>query len=140
MEVLVKQIKGITLAARADSQHWVVMDSDREVGGFNSASKPLELILIGLGGCTGMDVVSILKKMRVDLDDFEVVLKAERSEEHPKVFTHIQLQYRFFGKNLSKEKLEKAINLSRTKYCAVSAMLSKAVTIDYSYQINPELL
>jgi putative redox protein len=137
MKVIVKHIDGLALAAKADSGHWVVMDSDEGVGGFQGASKPLELVLMGLGGCTGMDVLSILKKMRVKLDGFDMVLDAERVKDHPQTFSHIRLEYRFYGKNIDPEKVQKAIDLSRTMYCSVSAMLSKAVSIDFTHRILP---
>lgn len=137
MKVVVKHMDGLALSAKADSGHWVVMDTDEGVGGFQGASKPLELVLMGLGGCTGMDVLSILKKMRVKLDGFDMVLDAERVENHPRVFRHIRLEYRFYGKNIDPEKVQKAIDLSRTTYCAVSAMLSKAVSIDFTHRILP---
>ncbi len=138
MQVWLKQLEGLALAGTADSHHWVVMDTDEEVGGLNAASKPLELVLMGLGGCTGMDVLSILKKMRINPERFEMVLNADRAEEHPKVFTRVRVEYQVFGENIDPENVERAISLSRTKYCAVSAMLSKAVPIEFSYRINPK--
>jgi len=138
MQVWLRQLEGLAMAGTADSHHWVVMDTDKDVGGSNGASKPLELVLMGLGGCTGMDVLSILKKMRVNLERFEMVLDAERAEEHPRVFTGIRVEYRVFGENIDPEHVERAIALSRTKYCAVSAMLSKSVPIEFSYRINPK--
>jgi putative redox protein len=137
VRAFIKGVDGLTLAAKSDSGHWLVMDTDAEAGGTGGASKPLELVLMGLGGCTGMDVLSILRKMRVEVDRFEMVLDADRSEEHPKIFTRISVEYRLYGKAIDKDKVEKAIDLSRTKYCSVSAMLSKAVQIEFAYQINP---
>jgi putative redox protein len=137
MQAWVRQIDGLTFAAKSDSGHWVFMDTRTDLGGADGASKPLELVLMGLGGCTGMDVVSILRKMRVGLDRFEIRLEAERAEEHPQVFLRIRMEYRLFGSGIDAEKVERAIELSRTQYCSVSAMLSKAVPIEYTYQINP---
>jgi putative redox protein len=115
-----------------------MMDSEKRFGGTEGAAKPKELFLMALAGCTGMDVASILSKMRVRLDDFELWIDAEEAEEHPKVFTKIRLEYRFFGKEIDTDKVEQAIELSATKYCAVSAMLKKAVEIQSSYRINPD--
>jgi putative redox protein len=138
MEIKIQQIKGLSFAAKGDTNHWVAMDTEEKYGGEYGASKPMELVLMGLGGCTSMDVVSILKKMKVPLDDFEMGIHAEQAEEFPKVFTKIEISYRFFGKNIEEKNVRKAIELSRTKYCSVYAMLSKSVQIDYSYQIISE--
>ncbi len=138
MEVKIQQIKGLTFASKGETNHWVVMDSEKKYGGEYAASKPMELILMSLGGCFGMDVVSILGKMRVSIDDLVITVKAEQSEEHPKVFTKIVLTYTFFGKSIDEENVKKAIELSRTKYCPVYAMLIKSAQIDYSYQIISE--
>jgi len=128
---------GLTFAGSADSKHWVVMDTDESVGGKDGAARPLELVLLGLGGCTSMDVVSILRKMRVRLDRYEMVLRAERSENHPKVFTRVRMEYRLWGPDLDPDKVQKAIDLSQTTYCSVSAMLSRAFPIEITTVINP---
>jgi putative redox protein len=137
MEAKVIQIKGVTLMARADSNHWVTMDGSPEFGGQKAAPSPKELVLIGLGGCTANDVVSILAKMREPLQRFEIDLKAENAQEHPKVFTRIHMTYKFWGENLNQANLEKAIKLSREKYCSVSAMIEKSAEITHSCEINP---
>lgn len=137
MKVSLKQIQGITLAGMGESNHWIVMDSLKKFGGFEAASRPMELFLMSFGGCTGMDVLSILRKMRVGLDDFEIRIDASQAEEHPRVFTKIHLEYRFFGGDIDPGQVEKAIRLSQEKYCPVSAMLRKAVEITHSYRINP---
>ncbi len=137
MKATVRRIGGLGLAGRADSNHWVIMDSPEDVGGFNAGSRPLELVLIGLGGCTGMDVLSILAKKRIKLDDFEIQLEAERSPEHPKVFTAIQVTFHFYGENLKEADLEAAVRLSEEKYCSVAAMLRKAATIKVNLEVHP---
>lgn len=137
MKVNIRQIEGLAFAGRGESRHWVVMDTLAKFGGLEGASKPMELVLMSLAGCTGMDVVSILKKMRVDIDDFEIGVEAEQAEEHPKVFRTIHLEYRIFGDDIDPEKVEKAIALSQEKYCSVSAMLQKTVAISHAYRINP---
>lgn len=135
MKAVVKQVDGLTFVAKSDSNHWIVMDGPREYFGHEAASRPMELLLISLGGCTASDVAAILKKKRVKLDGFEVRLEAERREEHPKVFTKIHLEFIFYGKGIREEDVKRAIELSQNKYCSVSAMLRKAVDISYSYKI-----
>ncbi len=136
MKAEIKQINGLSLAGKGDSGHWVVMDGPAMLGGADAGAKPLELFLMGLGGCTSMDVISILRKKRVKLDDFECHLEAERREEHPKVFTKVTIHFIFWGKNISREAVERSIELSETTYCSASAMLKKAVDIKTSYEIR----
>ncbi len=133
---IVKQLQGITLAGKTDSNNWVMMDGPENFGGSNAAIRPKELILLSLGGCTGSDVISILQKKKVPLEGFEIRISAETADEHPQVFTKIHLEYVFFGKNLSTKDLERAIELSQTKYCSVTAMLQKAVEITHSYKVE----
>lgn len=119
-----------------DSQlgnHTVRMDTMPEMGD-DSGPSPKQLVLAGLAGCTGMDVVSLLKKMRVEYDAFEISTEADLTEEHPKVFSEIRLVYRFKGENIDQAKVEKAVNLSKDKYCGVSAMLKKNGPITYSIE------
>lgn len=134
---IIKQLQGITLGARGDSKHWVVMDGSPMFGGSEAAPSPKELLLFSLGGCTAMDVIPILKKKRVPLASFEIRITATTQEEHPQVFTDIHLEYVFYGENIDPADVERAIELSRTKYCSVHAMLSKAVKITHSYKIEP---
>lgn len=105
--------------------HQIIMDTDASGGGQDLGARPKILLLAGLGGCTGMDVVSILAKMQIVPEKFWMELSAEMTDEHPKVYNQIKLVYYFKGKNLPMDKLEKAVNLSKEKYCGVSAMLSK---------------
>jgi putative redox protein len=138
MDVHVKLIKDMAFASLAETQNWVVMDTIEEFGGSGSGPKPMEMILMGLGGCTGMDVISILRKMKVKLDGFEIDVQAEQAEQHPKVYTKIHLTYRFYGKDIDNDKIEKAINLSQDKYCSVSAMLGKTAEIHHTVEIHPQ--
>jgi putative redox protein len=131
-----KRIKGITFAGKTDSNHWITMDGPEEFGGSNAGIRPKELLLLALAGCTASDVVAILTKKRTPLDDFEINIKADISDEHPQVFTKIDLEYVFYGKDLNIKDIERAIELSQTKYCAVTAMLEKAVEIRHTYKIN----
>ncbi|MGE5243841.1 MAG: OsmC family protein [Betaproteobacteria bacterium] len=137
---VVRQIQGLTFAAKTDSNHWVVMDGPTEFGGSNAGTRPKELVLMALGGCTGSDVVSILQKKRVRLDGFEVRLTAEQADEHPQVFTKIHVEYVFRGQDIRTQDVERAIELSETKYCSVSAMLRGTVRITHSYRIEPALV
>lgn len=134
-----KQVKGLTFAAKADSNHWITLDGPEHVGGNDAGARPKELILMALAGCTGSDVVSILKKKRVNLTDFEINISAEMTEEHPKVFTKIDLEYVFYGNGIAEKDVERAIDLSLSTYCGVSAMLQKAMDINHTYRIvKPE--
>jgi putative redox protein len=133
---VVQQVKGITFVAKADSNHLVPMDGPQELGGGNAGSRPKELVLMALGGCTGSDVVSILQKKRVPLKDFRINLTAQTAEEHPQVFTAIHVEYVLVGDDINTADVERAIELSTTKYCSVSAMLRPAVKITHSYKIE----
>ncbi|MFT6211669.1 MAG: putative redox protein [Bacteroidia bacterium] len=113
--------------------HTVRMDTTPEMGDDSGAS-PKQLLLAGLAGCTGMDVVSLLNKMRVPFTNFEMDIEADLTEEHPIVFSEIRLKYVFWGKNLDNAKVEKAVNLSQERYCGVSAMLKKNSPINYSIE------
>lgn len=134
-KVYLKQVKGLTLAAKGESNHWITMDGPEKLGGSDAGIRPKELVLMALAGCTGSDVVSILKKKRINLTDFEINIAAQQSEEHPKVFTHIDLEYVFYGKDIKEKDVERAIELSTETYCGVSAMLKKAMTINHTFRI-----
>lgn len=131
----VKQVKGITFLGKTDSNHWVTMDGPESFGGSNAGIRPKELLLIALGGCTGSDVVTILQKKKVKLDDFEMNITADVAEEHPQVFTKINIEYVFYGKDIQQKDIERAIELSQTKYCSVTHMLNKAMPITHSFKI-----
>ncbi|MFZ6032200.1 MAG: OsmC family protein [Melioribacter sp.] len=135
---IVKHIDGVTFLGKTDSNHWVTMDGPEQFGGSDAAVRPKELILIALGGCTGSDVAVILKKKKVKFDSFEMNIKAEVQETHPQVFTKIHLEYVFYGKDIPKEAVERAIELSQKTYCSVTAMLQKSVEITHSYRIEEE--
>ena len=134
-KAFVKQLQGITFVGKTDSNHWVTMDGPENFGGSNAGIRPKELILIALAGCTGSDVASILGKKRIKYDGFEINITAEQQDEHPQVFTKIDLEYVFYGKNIPAKDVERAIELSQTKYCSVTAMLQKAVEIGHTYKI-----
>lgn len=130
MDAIVRQVEGLSLIGKASSGHWVPMD-----GGSDAASSPLELVLQGLAGCTAVDVLGMLVKMRARIDDFAVEAHAERSDEHPKVFTKVELVYRVRG-DVRPQQLERAIALSHGTYCSVSAMLKPGVAIEHRYEIE----
>jgi putative redox protein len=131
----IKQLRGITFAGKTDSNHWIVMDGPEEFGGSNAGVRPKELLLLGLGGCTGSDVVSILTKKRVKLDGFEININSDVSDEHPQVFTRINIEYVFYGDDLNEKDVERAIGLSQSKYCSVTKMLEAAAEVTHSYKI-----
>lgn len=137
MKVEVKMADGLTLIAKGESGHWIVMDGTEEFGGNEAATKPMELFLISLAGCTAMDVISLLKKMRVDFHDLRIKVEAERKDEHPKIFTSINLEYIIYGNDLNKDKIETAIEKSQGKYCSASIMLKEIVPIKYTYKVIP---
>jgi len=140
-QAIVKQIgDGVTFMAKGDSGHWVSMDGPQDFGGSNAASRPKELLLFALGGCTGSDVAAILRKKRVPLQGFEMQIKATQAEEHPQVYTDIHIEYVFYGEGVNPADIERAIELSTTKYCSVSAMLRASVTLTHSYRIEQPAL
>jgi len=106
------------------------LDSSVESGGSNSGFRPMELLLIGLAGCTGMDVISILQKKKQDVTDFEVRVHGDRAEDHPKIFTHILIDFIVTGRNVDPAAVDRAVELSSTKYCSAQAMLGKAANIE----------
>jgi putative redox protein len=129
-------IKGVTFLGKTDSKHWVPMDGPEQFGGSDAGIRPKELLLLSLAGCTGSDVASMLDKMRVPYKKFEVDVNAEMAAEHPKVYTKLEVVYKFWGEALDTSKIERAIELSETTYCAISAMLRKSVEITSRYEIN----
>ena len=135
-KAIIKQVKGITFVGKTDDTNtWVTMDGPENFGGSSAAIRPKELLLLSLGGCTSADVISILQKKRVKLDDFQVNITSEQTETHPKVFSKINLEYVFTGKNIKEKDVERAIDLSQNVYCGVTAMLQKSVEITHNYKI-----
>ncbi|QNL21105.1 OsmC family protein [Hyphobacterium sp. CCMP332] len=114
----------------------IVMDAKPEVGGQDMGPSPKKLMLSSMTGCTGMDVISLLKKMRQEVTDFEIEAEARQTEEHPKHYDKIHITYKFKGNNLDEAKIRKAVNLSLEKYCGISYMLGKAAKIDYEIVIE----
>ncbi|MEW6179038.1 MAG: OsmC family protein [Chloroflexota bacterium] len=120
----------LTFIGSADSGFSLVMDSFKEVGGNESGFRPVELIAIGVAGCTGMDVISILKKKRQEVSAFEVLVHATRAPEHPKKITHMVIEYVVTGKNIDPAAVERAVQLSEEKYCPSIATIRNNVTIE----------
>jgi len=116
--------------------HKLIMDSAESNGGTNKGPRPKPLILAALAGCTGMDVVSILAKMRVEVTKFRIWVEALQTEEHPKHYAEIKLIYEFTGKDLPMDKLEKAVSLSEERYCGVNAVYKKAMKVTYEIRVN----
>ncbi|MDP4290674.1 MAG: OsmC family protein [Bacteroidota bacterium] len=119
------------------SGHHLIMDAAVDGGGEDQGPRPKELMLTALAGCTGMDVVSLLKKMRVEVEKFDLHVEAEVTEEHPKHYTGMHIVYEFTGKDLPLDMLEKAIKLSQEKYCGVSYMYKKAMDITWEIKVIP---
>ena len=126
---------GMAFMAETGSGHAVVMDGAPEGGGRNLGPRPMEMVLLGTGGCTAYDVVLILKRGRADVRGCEVTLQADRAEQDPKVFTRINFHYRITGRNLNAATVERAVHLSKDKYCSASIMLGKTAEITHSIEI-----
>ena len=130
-------IQGLQFTATTNGGKELVLDSpNKELGGLDAGPSPAELIPVSLAGCTGMDVISILQKMQQDVKGFSVEVEAERAEEHPRRYTSLEVTYHFNGENLDSAKVEKAIILSRDKYCSVQATLEPVAPSTHYYTIN----
>jgi len=132
-------VEGMQFVAEAGSGHAIVLDGAPSVGGRDTGARPLELLLMGLAGCTAMDVIFILKqRMRQQVTGLEVKVSAERAPHHPKVYTEIHIRYIVRGRGLAEKKVRRAIEMSETTFCSASAMLGKTAKIDYTYEIIEE--
>jgi putative redox protein len=135
MKASVKWVEQVTFMAHADSGHAVIMDGPPDGGGRNLGVRPMEMLLMGMGGCTAYDVIHILKKGRQPVTDCVVELTAERADTVPSVFTSIHVHFIVTGKALSEKVVGRAITLTAEKYCSASIMLSKAVEITHDFEI-----
>ena len=135
MNISVNWVDGMLMVGKSHSGHSITMDGPHEIGGENLGVRPMEMLLLGVAGCTMIDVVTTLKKMRQDLTNCETKLSAERADEHPKVFTDIHIQFIVKGQDLDPKKVEKAITLSAEKYCSASIMLGKTASITHDFEI-----
>jgi putative redox protein len=135
MTASVELMDGMAFQADTGSGHSLAMDAAPEVGGADCGPRPMEMLLVGLGGCTGMDVISILRKMRQDVSGYAVRVRGERADDHPRVFTTIFVEHVVRGHRLSTESVRRAVELSATRYCSAGAMLGKVAHIEESYRI-----
>ena len=139
-QIDVKYTGDMQFVATAPTGHSVVIDASPAVGGKNSGARPMDLTLMALGGCTGIDVVSMLKKMRVNLEQFAMDIAGERAPDHPKIFTKIIVNYRFKTPDDARDKISRAVHLSQEKYCSVSQMLNKSAVIEVRVFLNDDLV
>ena len=138
MKARVKWVEQVSFLGETESSHAVLMDGSPEAGGRNLGPRPMEMLLLGTGGCTSFDVISILKKSRQAISDCYVELEAERAETDPKVFTKIHMHFVVKGKDIKPEAVEKAIKLSAEKYCSASIMLGATVAITHDFEVIQE--
>ena len=135
MNISVNWVDGMLMVGKSHSGHSITMDGPPEIGGDNLGVRPMEMLLLGVAGCTMIDVVTTLKKMRQELTHCETKVNAERADDHPKVFTNIHIQFLVKGNDLDSKKVEKAITLSAEKYCSASIMLGKTASISHDFEI-----
>lgn len=135
MNLSVNWVDGMLMVGKSHSGHSITMDGPIEIGGENLGVRPMEMLLLGVAGCTMIDVVTTLQKMRQDLSHCETKISAERANEHPKVFTDIHIHFIVKGKDLDSKKVDKAITLSAEKYCSASIMLGKTAKITHDFEV-----
>lgn len=136
MKAYLKQIDNFSLAARAESNHWISIDERVEDGGSGAATGPMELMLLSVASCSAMDVISILKKRRVENLQLEIEVDAERREEYPRIFTNIHLKYIVTGKDIKEKDVARAIQLSEDKYCSAIAMVKNTAKMSSEYVVK----
>jgi putative redox protein len=129
---------GMAFEATSTSGHSMMLDSAEDAGGKNLGFRPMELLAMGLGGCTGMDVISLLRKMQQQVSEYQVRVDGTRQSEHPRVFTDLAVEHVVKGKQIQESSVRRAVELSATKYCPASAMLSKAARVTHYYRIVDE--
>jgi len=135
MKARIKWIEGVSFAGQSESGHSVVMDGPPDAGGQNLGVRPMEMLLLGMGGCTAFDVVHILRKSRQPVTDCVAEIDAERAETDPKVFTRIHVHFIITGKGLDPKRVEQAVTLSSEKYCSASIMLGKVAEVTHDFEI-----
>jgi len=136
MKARIKLVEGITFIAESGSGHGVVVDGAPDIGGKDLGARPMELVLMGTGACSAIDVVLFLRKARQAITDCVVELEGERAAENPKVFTRIHFHYVVTGASLARPQVERAITLSKDKYCSATAMMAKTAEITFDYEIR----
>ena len=135
MKATVKWVQDVMFVGESGSGHSVIMDGAADAGGRNVGFRPMEMLLLGLAGCSAFDVVLILKRGRENITDCVVEVDADRAETDPKVFTHVRMRYVVTGKNLDRGKVERAVKLSEEKYCSASAIIAKTAQMSHSIEI-----
>ena len=135
MRARVKWVENVCFVGESETGHALIMDGAPELGGRNLGMRPMELLLIGMGGCTSFDVITILKKARQPVTDCVAEITAERAETVPKVFTKIHVHFVVTGRGLAQAQVERAIKLSTEKYCSASLMLGKVAEVTHDYEI-----
>jgi putative redox protein len=136
LEARVRWVSDMQFVGVSGSNHALVMDTGAEHQGNDTGAAPMELLLVALAGCTGMDVVSLLKKMRVKFSGLELRVKGERRDEHPRIFTKIDLEYIIYGKEVDEVAVKRAVELSQEKYCSVTGMIKQTCPVNYIYRIT----
>jgi putative redox protein len=136
MKARIKWIEGVSFAGQSESGHTVVMDGPPDSGGKNLGIRPMEMLLLGLGGCTAFDVVHILRKSRQPISDCVAEVDAARADTDPKVFTRIHVHFIVSGKGLDPKRVDQAIKLSAEKYCSASIMLGKVAEVTHDFEIQ----
>lgn len=136
MKSTVRWVDGMMFEATADSGHTIVMDGPPDLGGRDRGSRPMEVVLMGTGACSAVDVVNILSKSRQDVTDCVVELEAERADKEPRVFTRIHMHFVVTGRNLKPGAVERAVSLSADKYCSATRMLNKTAAITHDFEIR----
>ena len=135
MKARVKWVEDLQFLGESGTGHTIAMDGPEELGGHGTAMRPMELLLLGMGGCTSFDMVQMLKKGRQDIRDCVVEIDSKRSDEIPKVFTKIHVRYTITGKDVKEAQVKRAVELSTEKYCSASLMLAKTAEITHEYEI-----
>lgn len=135
MKATIKWVDGVSFVGESESGHAVVMDGPPDAGGRNIGMRPMEMVLVGMGGCSAFDVVTILQKARQAVSDCRVELSAERADEIPKVFTKIHVRFVVSGTGLKPAQVERAVKLSAEKYCSASIMLGKTAVVTHDFEI-----
>jgi putative redox protein len=134
--VRVTWIDGLRFVATDSMGHSIVLDASKQVGGEDSGFSPLQLLLAALGGCTGIDIVDLMRKQRQQVDDLEIIVSGERVEEPPRVYKNIHVEYKIKGKDIKEKAVQRAIQLSEEKYCSVGAMLKAKANVTSNYVIQ----
>ena len=131
----VRYMDNMAFTGTAGSGHIVWMDADASAGGENGGFRPTEMLLMALAGCSGMDVVSMLRKMRQDITEYRIEVSGSRRDEHPRIFTDITVEHVVTGHRVDPARVERAVRLSEEKYCSASAMLSRAAQVTHTWRV-----